>query len=153
MEYKQQCVFKDLADLAKDFGDFTMVPPDQSPYLHGVAEPIKLINGTKVAGIDKVSMGVSFIDKNNVVRHACYSFYFWAGWDDRDQLMLDMKGISPHGPEEHAFLGLLQRWYLRDAEAQEFYAELKPSDLSKLNKVQKAKFVGVSVLRKLLMRQ
>jgi hypothetical protein len=67
--------------------------------------------------------------------------------------MLDAEGISPRGPEEHAFVGLLQRWYLRDTEAQEFYAYLKPSDLSKLNEEQKAKVVGVSILRRVLMRK
>jgi hypothetical protein len=153
MEFKRQCVFTDLADLTKDFGDFTKVPLDQSPYLRDVAEPIKLIRTGGFAGSDDHWIGVSFVDQKNVERHARYAFYVWAGRDISDQLMLDNKGISPHGPEEHAYLGLLQRWYLRDAEAREFHDHLKPSDLPKLTEEQKAKVMGVSILRKLLMRK
>jgi hypothetical protein len=153
MEFKQKRVFKDRTDLTKDFGDFTKVPLDQSPYLRDVAEPIKLIRGTRVAMSDDDWMGVSFVDQKSVERHASYAFYVWAGRDISEQLMLDMKAISPHSPEEHAFLGLLQRWYLRDAEAQEFYADLEPSDRSKLTEEQEAKVMGVFVLRRLLMRK
>lgn len=152
IEAKRDCVFRGIEDLATDFGDFTKVPLAQSPHLRDVAEPISMIRGPHEAGSDNHWMGVVFRDANQVERTAIYDIYVWRGEDSRDTLLLDERKVPPAGPEERAFLGLLQRWYLQDAEARDFYAHLKRADLSKLDERQEAKVIGVSMLIRLLKR-
>jgi hypothetical protein len=151
--FKRQCVFGDFDDLTKDFGDFTKVPLDQSPFLRDAAEPISLIGGTWTGYSGDGCIYISFADQKNVKRNARYVFCPRTGGDISDQLMLDQKAVSPHDPEEQAFLGLLQRWYLGDAEAREFHDHLKGSDVPKLTDQQKGKVMGVAILRKLLTRK
>ena len=152
IEAKRGCVFRDIADLTTDFGDFTKVPLVQSPYLRDVAEPITLLSSLGEAASDNVWMGVVFEDAKHVERAAEYLTYVWAGEGIRDTLMLGQAKAEPRGPEERAFLGLLQRWYRRDAEARDFYDHLKRPDYFKLNERQQAKITGVSMLKTLLKR-
>jgi hypothetical protein len=152
MEFKQRCVFKDFADLASDYGDFTKVPLDWSPYLRDVAEPITLIRGGTVAGSDNHHLDVTFVDRRDVERNATWAFYIYAGGDISNSLMLGGKVVPPRSPEERAFLGLLQRWYRGDAEAQAFHDHLERSKLSGLTERQMAKVISVAILRKLLKR-
>ncbi len=152
-KFKRQCVFGDLDDLTKDFGDFTKVPLDRSSFLRDLAEPIRLIRGAWTGYSGDGCIYISFADQKNVERNARYVFHPSTGGDIGDELMLDQKAVSPHDPEEQAFLGLLQRWYLRDAEAREFHDHLKGSDVPKLTDQQKGKVMGVAILRKLLTRK
>jgi hypothetical protein len=152
-EFKRQCVFRDYADLTKDYGDLTKTPLAQSPYLRDVAEPIRIVSGFRAAGSDNDTMGLTFVDARDVQRKAIFAFYSYAKGDIYNTLLLGQKSVTPSGPEEHAFVGLLQRWYLRDAEAQAFYDHLKRSDLSKLTELQNGKVMGVAMLREILMRK
>lgn len=152
IEAKRDCLFRGIEDLATDFGDFTKIPLAQSSYLRDVAEPITMIRGPHVAGSDNHWMGIVFGDANGVERSATYDFYVYRGEDSSNTLRLEERKVPPGGAEERAFLGLLQRWYLQDAEARDFYDRLKRVDFPKLSERQEAKVIGVSMLLRLLKR-
>jgi hypothetical protein len=63
--------------------------------------------------------------------------------------MLENKAVPAGGPDERAFLGLLQRWYRQDADARVLTDNPKHIDFSKLTERQKARVVGVDMMRRL----
>jgi hypothetical protein len=153
IESKKLCIFKDVADLARDYGDYTRIPLDGSRYLRGVAEPITPIHDRGVAGSDNHWRGVGFVDGKQVELTADYFIYvYMSSGGISETLMFGERKVPPRGPEELAFLGLLQRWYRQDAEARGFYDSLKRSDLPSLTERQRAKVTCVWMLRKLLTR-
>lgn len=151
-EARRERAFEDPMDLLKDFGDFTNVPLDGSPYLRGLVEPIVLMQGPHEGGSDNVWEGIVFMDGKQVERRAEYIIFLYAGGEIRDTLMLGRKMLTARGPEERAFLGLLQRWYRQDAEAREFNDHLKRSEFPGLSEPQKGKVMAVAILRALLKR-
>jgi hypothetical protein len=152
IEAKRGCLFEDIGDLTSYYGDFTNVSLAQSPYLRDVAEPIRLISGPHQNASDNVWMAIVFTDGKQLERRAEYITLLYAPEEITDTVMLG-KGLVPAcGPDERALLGLLQRWYRQDAEAQEFYDHLKRADVSKLSEPQRAKIVAVAMLKKLLKR-
>lgn len=153
-EFKKGLVFGDSADLTRDYGDFTKTPLAQSPYLRDVVESIRLVSGARNAGSDNDWLAITFVDARDVRREAMYAFYVYAGNDLHEKtLLLGQKPVTPGGPEEHAFLGLMQRWYRRDAEAQGFHDHLLRSDLRILTKQQNAKVMGAGILITILNRK
>lgn len=153
-EFKKGHVFRDSADLTRDYGDFTKTPLAQSPYLRDVAEPIRLVSGARNAGSDNDWLAITFVDARGVQREAMYAFYVYAGDVLHEKtLLLGQKPVPRGGPEEHAFLGLMQRWYRQDAEAQGFYDHLLITDLRLLTKQQHAKVMGAGILITILNRR
>ena len=152
IELKRGCVFEDIADLIEDYGDFSKVPLGQSAYLRDVAEPITLIKGPHEAASDDVWEGIVFTDGKQVERRAEYIITSYAPVEIHHSLMLGKETVPVRGPEERAFIGLLQRWYRHDAEARDFYNRLKRSNFSKLTEQQQAKVIGLAILRTLLKR-
>lgn len=133
----------------KKVGDFTKVPLDQSPYLRDVAEPITMIRGPHEAASDQVWIGVHFMDATHVERYAEYITTSYAPVEIHNSLMLGNKTVPASGPEERAFLGLLQRWYRQDTEARRLTDHPKRGDFAKLTEQQQAKVVGVAIMRRL----
>jgi len=131
----------------KDLGDFTKVPLDQSPFLRDVAEPITLITGSHEAKSDQVWMGVAFMDAKHVERYAEDVTTSYVPVEIHESLMLGLKTVPARGPEERAFLGLLQRWYRQDAEARELNDHPKRHNFSALTEQQQAKVVCVAIMR------
>lgn len=97
--------------------NFTALPLAPHGYFKDVAEPITIVDS--LVG-DDGHKGLSFRDSRGVVRSVC------VGIDpdgDNDLMLGSMtpdRGtkVAVGGPEEQAFLGLLQRWSLHDPEAQ-----------------------------------
>jgi hypothetical protein len=133
--------------------DFTNVPLAQSPFLRDVAEPITIIKGPHETKSDSVWMGVDFTDAKHVERSAAWyiTVYIPSGVV-HDTLVLGQKTVPAYGPDERAFLGLLQRWYRRDAEARQLREHPTREEYSALTEQQRAKITGVSIMRKLLAR-
>jgi hypothetical protein len=129
-----------------------------------VEEPIALIRSLGQAASDDVWMGVDFIDRKHVERHAHYIVTWYhpvktpndpePHWiETRHALELGEKLVSASGLEERAFLGLLQRWYRQDAEVQELTRHPpKREDFAKLTEQQQAKITGVRIMELLLER-
>ncbi len=98
-------------------------------------------------------MAVVFTDEKQLERRCEYiTLRYASSHEISDTVMLGRGLVPARGPEERAFLGLLQRWYRQDQEAREFYDHLKRSDFTKLNERQRAKVIGVSILKTLLKR-
>lgn len=134
-------------------GDFTKVRLDQSPYLRDVAEPITLIKGDGQSESDSVWSSVTFEDTKHVERSArfTYTLYFSDG-EVHNTLYLGRQEVSARSHEERAFLGLLQRWYRQDAEARKLTDTPTYPYFSTLTEPQKAKVIGVAIMRTLLER-
>jgi hypothetical protein len=136
----------------RDFRDFTKVSLDRSPYLRDVAEPITLISARWESASDQIWRGVVLLDAKHVERYAEYVTASYAPVEMHHTLILGKQPVPASGPEERAFLGLLQRWYQRDAEARELTDHLKREDVANLTERQQAKVVGASIMRSLLAR-
>ena len=109
----------------KDLGDYTNVPLDGSLYLRDVAEPITMVRGSGRSESDQVWVGLTFVDAKNIERYAKYDITSYAPELISNTLILDLKKIPAGGPEERAFLGLLQRWARQNPEARESYEKAK----------------------------
>lgn len=100
--------------------NFTAVPLAPHDYFKDVAEPITIVDGKVWDGGG--GKGLSFKDSKGVVRSVCLR----DGLDGGNDLVLGSmtpdRGakVAVGGPEEQAFLGLLQRWSLQDPEAREW---------------------------------
>jgi hypothetical protein len=147
----------------KDIKDFTKIPLDQSQFLRDVAEPIMPIKGRQKWASDSVWMGVTFMDAKHVERWAEYVITSYdpveipdtheqRTVEIRDSLRLGKSYVPAYGPDEQAFLGLLQRWYRQDAEAKKLPDRLKDDDYSKLTEQQQGKFISVAIMRTLSRR-
>jgi hypothetical protein len=132
--------------------DFTKVPLDRSPYLRDVAEPITLITAPGDWASDQVWIGVVFVDAKHVERYAKYITTSYAPVELHDTLMLGNKAVPAGGPEERAYLGLLQRWYRQDAEARALADYPKRIDFTKLTEQEQARVRGVGIMKRLLRR-
>lgn len=97
--------------------NFTAIPLAPHDYLKDVAEPITIVDS--IVWDDGGGKGLSFKDARGVVRSVCLG----TGPDGDNDFMLG--SMTPDrgtkaaigGPEEQAFLGLLQRWSLHDPQA------------------------------------
>ena len=136
--------------LSNDLGGSTKDSLDQSALLRDVAEPITLIRGSGEAVSDSVWMGVSFADRNHVQRSAKWITTSYPGREIHDSLMLGKSIVPARGPDERAFLGLLQRWYRQDIEAQILSDPTKRIPFSELTEPQQAKVIGAAIMTRLL---
>jgi hypothetical protein len=98
--------------------DYAHVPLSQSEYLKDVVEPISMVVG--MSWDDGGSHGLVFRDS----RHVTKSFCLLDNLDGERNLILgtsapDRRGkrLPLGGPDEKAFLGLLERWYRQDPDA------------------------------------
>jgi hypothetical protein len=136
----------------RDFGDFTKVPLDRNPYLRDVAEPITLIRGPREWASDQTWIGIVFVDAKHVERWAEYITTSYAPVELHQTLVIGGKAVPVGGPEERAFLGLLQRWQRQDAEARGLTGYPKDVDFSALTERQQARINGVLMIKRLLER-
>lgn len=140
-------------------GDFTRIPLSASPFLAEVVEPIEIVKGVYNGGSDDHWMSVTFRDARRVDREVRYVIYYP---DVQKTLFLGKTKVPPGGREEHAFLGLLQRWYRLDAEARDVYERLQNRDPSiqwtplgpqGLTEAQAAKAQAVGLMKRLEKRE
>jgi len=105
--------------------DYTRIGLDESEYLKDVREPIELVKGISFS--DGGSIGLSFRDSKQVLREVCLVHDLFGvknltfgeltpNWDRK---------VAIGSREEQAFLGLLQRWYNQDLEAQEWFKRME----------------------------
>jgi hypothetical protein len=145
----------------KDSGDYTRIPLDRSPFLRDVAEPITMIRWSSEAASDSVWMGVAFMDEKHVERYVEYVTTSYNAGGMHDKLLLGDRAVAARDPEERALLGLLQRWYRRDAEAPELIDRLRSrgsaqidreQGFNNLSEQQQAKVIGVGIMKALSRR-
>src|SRR5262245_32096758 len=99
--------------------DPARVPLSQSEYLKDVVEPISMVVG--ISWDDGGSHGLVFRDSRQVTKSVC----LLDNLEGERNLILgtyvpDSRGkrtLPLGGPEEKAFLGLLERWYRQDTDA------------------------------------
>ena len=112
---------------------FIDVPLGQSVYLKDVAEPIVMVNALSLS--DGGSVCLEFEDSKGWTGVVC----LMSGWGNygSDDLVLgsfwpvgqgDKKAVPVGGPEERAFIGLLDRWVSNDPEAQSWKQQMDRRD-------------------------
>jgi len=103
--------------------DYSTVPLGRSEFLRDVHEPITMVSGISW---DDNSQGLVFRDSSQVERSLCLLFLEEEDDPRKRNLLLGSDCPNPEygkrvpvaGADEQAFLGLLERWFRSDPEAQ-----------------------------------
>ena len=133
-------------------GGFLWLALDPGPFLRDIAEPITLISSRMQWESDFTWMSFAFRDSKGIVRHAKYIATGFITVEVHNTLLLDDRQVPPSGREERGFLRLLQRWYQSDAEARDLTGPKANPDFATLTEQQKAKIIGVDIMKRLSTR-